>query len=112
MNSATLTTAIRGFGSAKEIARVVGCSEATAARYRRGETMPDPMGLARLMGRSRTIARAMLQLAGLDDLSMEVEEARLRHELHRLQQQRAERANADVDVAIRVAAHDLVGRHG
>lgn len=112
MNAATLTDAIRDFGTAKQIAQASGCSVATAARYRRGETMPNPMILARLMGRSRTIAQAMLQLAGLDDLSMDLEEARLRHELHRLQQQRAEQSNAGVDLAIRAAARDLVGRHG
>jgi transcriptional regulator with XRE-family HTH domain len=112
MNSATLTTAIRDFGSAKEIARVVGCSEATAARYRRGETMPDPLGLARLMGRSRTIAQAMLQLAGLDDLSMDLDEARLTRELQLLQQQRAERADAIAKAASRHSASEVVGRHG
>jgi len=110
MNSATLTTAIRDFGTAKEIARVVGCSEATAARYRRGETMPDPLGLARLMGRSRSIANAMLRLAGLDDLSMDLEEARLAHELRRLQAQRAEQANAHA--ALCADARDVVGRRG
>lgn len=109
MNTATLTDAIRDFGTAKEIAQAVGCSVATAARYRRGETMPNPMILARLMGRSRTIAQVMLQLAGLDDVSMDLEEARLRRELHRLQAQRAEQSNAVV--ALRAAARDLVGRH-
>lgn len=112
MNSATLTDAIRDFGTAKEIAQAGGCSVATAARYRRGETMPNPMILARLMGRSRTIARAMLQLAGLDDMSMDLEEARLRHELHCLLQQRAERTNADIDAAIRTSVRGLVGRDG
>jgi hypothetical protein len=88
MNAATLTSAIRESGSAKEIARAAGCSVATAARYRRGETLPDPLGLARLMGWSRSIANAMLRLAGLDDLSMDLEEARLRQELQRLQAKR------------------------
>lgn len=112
MNSATLTEAIRDFGTAKEIAQAGGCSVATAARYRRGETMPNPVILARLMGRSRLIAQAMLRLAGLDDLSMDLEEARLTHELQRLQQQRAERANAGAKTAIRTAASEVVERHG
>jgi len=41
------------------------------------ETMPDPLGLARLMGWSRAIANAMLRLAGLDDVSLELEWSRL-----------------------------------
>lgn len=89
MSGAVLTAAIADFGTAKEIARIVGCSPATAGRYRRGETMPDPLALARLMGRSRTIADVMLRLAGLDDLSLDLREARLRQELQRLQAQRA-----------------------
>lgn len=88
MSGAILTSAIRESGSAKEVARAAGCSVATAARYRRGETMPDPLGLAKLMGWSRQIANAMLRLAGLDDLSMDLEEARLRQELRRLEARR------------------------
>jgi transcriptional regulator with XRE-family HTH domain len=88
VTSATLTAAIRDFGTAKEVAEAGGCSEATAARYRRGETMPNPVILARLMGRSRQIANAMLRLAGLDDLSMDLEEARLRQELRQLEARR------------------------
>jgi transcriptional regulator with XRE-family HTH domain len=97
MNAATLTSAIRDSGSAKEVARAAGCSVATAARYRRGETLPDPVGLARLMGWSRGIANAMLRLAGLDDLSMDLEEARLRQELQRLQAKRG--GSPDVETA-------------
>lgn len=88
MSAASLTSAIRDSGSAKEVARAAGCSVATAARYRRGETMPDPLGLARLMGWSRGIANAMLRLAGLDDLRMDLEVAQLRQELHRLEARR------------------------
>ena len=84
MSGASLTTAIRDFGTAKEVARAVGCSEATAARYRRGETLPDALSLARLMGRSRAVAAAVLRMAGLDDVSMDREEAWLTRELHRL----------------------------
>jgi hypothetical protein len=113
MNSANLTSAIRGYGTAKEVALVAGCSEATAARYRRGETMPDPIGLARLMGRSRSIAEAMLRLAGLDDLSMDIEEARLRHALHRLQLRRAGVVPDDgIDAPMGAAAGKVVGKHG
>lgn len=111
VSGASLTNAIRGFGTAKEVARAAGCSEATAARYRRGETLPDALSLARLMGRSRAIAAAMLRMAGLDDVSMDLEEARLRRELQRLQAERAGRSNAEVDAAIRAAARDLLGRH-
>ena len=110
MSGASLTTAIRDFGTAKEVARAVGCSEATAARYRRGETLPDALGLARLMGRSRAVAAAVLRMAGLDDVSMDLEEARLRRELQQLQAERAGRSNAEADAAIRSAARDLLGR--
>ena len=89
MSGAFLTTAIRDFGTAKEVARVANCSEATAARYRRGETLPDALSLARLMGRSRAIAAAMLRMAGLDDVSMDLEEARLRRELQLIEAKRA-----------------------
>jgi transcriptional regulator with XRE-family HTH domain len=98
MNGAVLTTAIRDFGTNKEVARVVGCSEDTAARYRRGETSPDPLSLARLMSRSRAITSALLRLAGLDDLSMDLEEARLIRELRLLQAKR-EVPNAEADAA-------------
>lgn len=102
MSAASLTSAIRDAGSAKEIARAAGCSVATAARYRRGETMPDPVGLARLMGWSRQIANAMLRLAGLDDLSMDLEEARLRQELRQLEARRG----GSLDVGKTEAAAD------
>jgi hypothetical protein len=88
-----LTAAIRDYGTAEEVALAAGCSVATAKRYRRGETMPNPIGLARLMNRSKAIADAMLRLAGLDDLSMDLEEARLKRELARLQAIRAESKN-------------------
>lgn len=96
MNSALLTDAIRGFGTAKEIARACSCSEATAARYRRGETMPDPLRLARLMGQSQRVAEAMLRLAGLDDLTMDLREARLHGELRQLREKRLARIHAGV----------------
>ena len=112
MNSAALTSAIRQFGTAKEVAQAAGCSEATAARYRRGETMPDPISLARLMGRSREIAQAMLRLAGLDDLSMDLEEARLRRELHQLQAKRTGPSNVETDPALGAAASQTVDRRG
>lgn len=95
MNAATLTSAIRESGSAKEVARACGCSVATAARYRRGETLPDPVGLARLMGWSRAITNAMLRLAGLDDLSMDLEVARLKQELRQIEARRG--GSADVE---------------
>jgi transcriptional regulator with XRE-family HTH domain len=111
-NSAELTVAIRHFGSAKEVARIVGCSEATAARYRRGETMPDAVGVARLMGRSWQIALAMLRLAGLDDVSMDLEEARLRQELEQLQAKRSEVPDAPTDATSGAAAPAVVDPRG
>lgn len=110
MNSATLIAAIRDYGSAKDVAEAAGCSEATAARYRRGETMPNPVGLARLMNRSRAIAAAMLRMAGLDDESMDLEEAWLRRELHLLQAKRAGPGDADTEAADGAAARQMVAR--
>ncbi len=109
MSGATLTAAIRDYGTAKEVAQAAGCSEATAARYRRGETMPNPVILARLMGKSRAIANAMLRLAGLDDLSLDVEEARLWRELQRLRAKRPDIPNAEVDAALAARAREVVG---
>lgn len=113
MNGAVLTSAIRDFGTAKEVARVVGCSEDTAARYRRGETMPNPVALARLMGHSLKIAQAMFRMAGLDDLNPDLEEARLRHELRKLEASRAGSLNgriADLKSGMVKAAKPMVGR--
>lgn len=117
MSASTLTDAIRDYGTAKDVALAAGCSEATAARYRRGETMPNPIGLARLMNRSKAIADAMLRLAGLDDLSMDLEEARLKRALARLQAIRAESKNGpakrETDTAAPGAAESRgVGHRG
>lgn len=108
MNSATLIAAIKDYGSAKEVAEAGGCSEATAARYRRGETMPNPMVLARLMGRSRAIATAMLRMAGLDDESMDLEEAWLKRELHLLRAKRAGPGDANAEAAHGAATRQVV----
>lgn len=83
-----LTAAFRAFGTAKQLARAGGCSVPTAQRYQRGETTPDVLTLARLMAQSRAIADAMLRLAGLDDLSLDIEQARLVRSLADLEQKR------------------------
>jgi hypothetical protein len=54
-----------------------------------------------LMDRSRAMAASALRVAGLDDASMDLEEARLRRELARIQADRAKRLNADADTARR-----------
>lgn len=108
MSGATLISAIHDFGTAKEVALAAGCSEDTAARYRRGETMPNPIRLARLMGRSRSITNAMLRLAGLDDVSMDLEEARLTRELSELKAKRAGRLDADTSPPSGTVARPLV----
>jgi transcriptional regulator with XRE-family HTH domain len=112
MNAATLTSAIADFGTAKQIARIIGCSPATAARYRRGETFPNPQGLARLVGHSQKIADAFLRLAGLDDVSLDLEEARLTRELQRLQALRAGISHGTPDPPSGPATRPLVVRHG
>jgi hypothetical protein len=90
MQHRLLTAALlQGFGTARELATVAGVSLDTAQRYRRGETYPDALTVARLMRHSRLVVDAMLRMAGLDDLSLEQEQARLLRELLDLQQRRA-----------------------
>ena len=85
-----LATAMRlAFGTAKEMAAAGNISVQSAIRYRRGETCPDVFTVARLMRHSRLIVDAVLRMAGLDDVWLEQEQARLLHELIDLQQKRA-----------------------
>ena len=92
----------RAFGTAKELACAGGFSVVTAERYRRGESFPDGLTLTRLMGRSRVIAEAVMRMAGLDDLSLDQEQARLVRSLAELEAKRAKR-NADLAAAYAVA---------
>ena len=80
---------LRAFGTAKELAVAGGVSLNTAERYRRGETYPDALTVARLMQHSRLVTEAMLRLAGLDDVWLDQERERLLRELTDLQQRRA-----------------------
>jgi hypothetical protein len=80
-----------GFPSAKHLAMAGGISVNTAERYRRGETYPDVFTTARLMRSSRLVADAMLRMAGLDDLSLDLEHRRLVQELADLEAKRAVR---------------------
>jgi transcriptional regulator with XRE-family HTH domain len=91
--SGTLAQSIREFGSAKKVARAAGCSVATAGRYQRGETIPDAVTIARLMAASRCIADAMLRLAGLDDVSLHLQEMRLERDLEQLRARRSAQSN-------------------
>jgi hypothetical protein len=85
-----LAEALRlGFGTAKEMAAAGGISVQSAIRYRRGETYPDVFTIARLMRQSRIVAEAVLRMAGLDDVWLDQEQARLLRELIDLQQRRA-----------------------
>ena len=85
-----LAEALRlGFGTAKEMAAAGGISVQSAIRYRRGETYPDVFTIARLMRQSRVVAEAVLRMAGLDDVWLDQEQARLLRELIDLQQRRA-----------------------
>jgi transcriptional regulator with XRE-family HTH domain len=85
---AGLVAAFRSFGTAKELARAGGCSVPTAQRYRSGDTSPDVLTLTRLMASSRAIADAVLRLAGLDDVSLDIEQARLLRSLAELHEKR------------------------
>ncbi len=80
---ASLTVAIRDFGSIKHIAHVAGCSETTAERYRRGTHLPDIIRLAKLATASRAIRDAFLRMIGLDDASLDAWQLRLEHESDR-----------------------------
>ncbi len=93
-DAAILTAALLAFGPAKELARAAGCHLVTAHRYRNGETIPDALTLTKLMRRSRAIADAVLRMAGLDELSLEIEEARLLREVAELREKRARRSDA------------------
>jgi hypothetical protein len=89
MQRRLLTEALlRGFGTAQALATAGGVSLDTAKRYRRGDTYPDALTVARLMRHSRLVVDAMLRMAGLDDLSLDQEQARLLRELLDLQQRR------------------------
>ena len=101
--SKLLTEAMqRAFGTAKELAYAGGFSVPTAERYRRGDTFPDAMTLIRLISKSRVMADAVLRMAGLDDLSLDQEQARLVRSLAELEAKRAKR-NADLAAAYAVA---------
>lgn len=80
-----------GFPSAKHLAIAGGISVNTAERYRRGETYPDIFTVARLMRHSRVVRDAMLRMAGLDDLSLDQEQAQLVRDLTELQRKRMAR---------------------
>jgi hypothetical protein len=92
----------RAFGTAKELAYAGGFSVATAERYRRGDSFPDGLTLTLLMSKSRVITDAVLRMAGLDDLSLDQEQARLCRSLAEIEQRRAAR-NEDLAAAYAVA---------
>jgi len=90
-DTTALISAIYNIGPAKKVARIVGCSEPTAKRYRLGYTLPDPVRLARLMAASRAVTDAVLAMAGLDDLALSLREAELDREIQALRDKRAAR---------------------
>ena len=104
-----LADALRtGFSTAKELAYAGGVGIETAKRYRRGETYPDALTVARLMKHSRLVTEAMLRLAGLDDVWLDQERERLLRELTDLQQRRASyvaAAMAAAETGLDVARH-------
>jgi hypothetical protein len=102
-----LTEALRiGFPTAKHLALAGGFSVQSAVRYRRGETYPDVFTTARLMRHSRAVADAMLKLAGLDDLSLELEQARLARSFIAIEAERTAQ-NAALAKAYKLAGRDL-----
>jgi transcriptional regulator with XRE-family HTH domain len=107
--SDTLAQSIREFGSAKDVARAAGCSVATAGRYQRGETIPDAVAVARLMAASHRIVDAMLRMAGLDDVSLALQEQRLENDLAKLRDRRIAANATGVAEAGRRALPDMGG---
>jgi len=102
-----LTAALcSGFPTAKHLAAAGGVSVQTAERYRRGETSPDALTVAKLMRHSDVVVQAMLRLAGLDDLSLEQEQVRLVRALADIEQKRAAR-NAVLAEALAVAGRQV-----
>ncbi len=89
--SATLMHALQQVGSAKVLARLAEVSPKTAQRWQSGETQPDAGTMLLLMRRSRHVADAVLRAVGLNDLLMDVEEARLVADLARLRARRTRR---------------------
>jgi hypothetical protein len=108
---AGLIEAFRTFGSAKELARAGGVSVFTAQRYRSGYTTPDVITLTRIMAQSRAVADAVLRMAGLDDRSMDIEEARLLRSFLDLQAKRLALHDAMVEQGVPlVRAASTTGR--
>jgi hypothetical protein len=71
----------------------------------------DPLRtLAGLRNRARQFGDTMLRLAGLDDLSMDLEEARLRQELRRLQAKRGGSPDVETTEAVSGKVADTRGR--
>jgi len=109
-----ITDALRAFGTAKQLALAAGCSLSTAKRYQAGYCVPDLLVLTRLMGRSRTIVDAVLHAAGCDDVSLELETARLTKLLAELHERRAaayadlEQAEAALDAVPAVGSQPVV----
>lgn len=94
-----IATALRGVGSAKVLARLAGVSPKTAWRWQQGETQPDATTMVLLMARSQALANAILRAAGLTDLLMDIEEARMlaafaEHRAKRLRDPRHDQASA------------------
>ena len=108
---AGLVAAMRAFGTAKELALAGGCHLDTAKRYRAGETLPDLPTAIRLMAASRAIRDAVLHAAGCDDVSLELETARLTRLLLELHERRAE-AYARLEADEAALASDLARDRG
>lgn len=74
---------------AKVLANAGDVSEATAKRWRAGNTTPESTTLIRLMDRCPPIREAVLRLLGLDDERLAAEEARLIQQLIAYRQKRS-----------------------
>ena len=73
----SIALALRELGTAKQAARIADVSHRTMERWQRGEGQPPCHVLIGLMGKSMAFARAVLRQAGLTDLLMDIEEARM-----------------------------------
>ena len=109
---AILQRALIRFGTPQQLARAGGFSASTAYRYQSGLTVPDILTMTRLMSISREITDAVLEMAGLDDRSLDVEYTRLLRSVAELERRREERnAALQALVAPTAGANDAPPSH-
>jgi hypothetical protein len=83
---AIITEALRqSFGCPQQMADAGGFSLSSAERYWRGIDVPNVVALANLVRQSPTLLAAFIEYVGLDERSLVIAAARLRHAKAELQ---------------------------